>query len=88
MSRQPRRIAWLAVAATIAAAFAGAMLIAGGLDCEFYYPSHPEWMPYVGQYCAGWGSGCTECYNSGNGDSCTTEATSCDPRPHLEHKPH
>ncbi|MFZ2493853.1 MAG: hypothetical protein WA208_20430 [Thermoanaerobaculia bacterium] len=33
-----------------------------------------------GDVCGGWGQGCTECFDTGNGDSCVTNGTYCSPK--------
>lgn len=33
-----------------------------------------------GDVCGGRGYGCTECYDTGSGDSCITDGTYCSPR--------
>lgn len=33
-----------------------------------------------GDCCAGYGNGCTECVDTGTGDSCITNGTYCSPR--------
>jgi hypothetical protein len=61
----------------------GVCILSGGwglsADCNTFPDSAIE--PFDGDYyCAGWGSGCTECTNSGGG-ACVTNGESCSPGP-------
>jgi hypothetical protein len=47
--------------------------------CQTYEDSKPAWMPGYGEVCAFTGSGCTECTDTGSGDSCTTAGDDCEP---------
>lgn len=42
-------------------------------------------IPDYGDVCGGYGNGCTECADTGTGDSCVTNGTYCSPR-HPQHR--
>ena len=51
-------------------------------ECADYLDSTPTYFPGYGVICAGWGPGCTECWDE-NGGSCHTEyGGSCHPIVH------
>lgn len=71
----------------LALALAILVVPVGAYECEDYYPSSEQYDPWWGNYCAGSGGGCTECYNVENGESCTTDhGETCEPQPWEEHQ--